>query len=169
MMGRLGLCAPLLLAMAACATHPQSAASTHPEAALFDPAIDANAAVDAGLAQARNEGKLALIAMGGNWCHDSRAFAGWMQSDRFASLLADNFVLVYVNVGLPQTGDGFNLDIARRFGIDKIEGTPTVLVIDGQGQVLNAQTAQDWRNTASRTPEAIHAELSSFLMPAPPA
>ena len=94
----------------------------YPEARNYDASIDATATVDSALERAKTSNKLVLIAMGANWCHDSRAFAGWMETERFAELIDLHFELVHVNIGMPQTKDGHNLHIAERFGVTDIEG-----------------------------------------------
>ena len=131
----------------------------YPEASLYDASIDASAAVDNALAKAGERGVNVLIAFGANWCHDSRAFAGWTESERIGALVDDRYELVFVNVGMPQTGDGHNSQVLARFGIEKQEGTPLVLVVSPAGEVLNADTAQSWRNTASRSEDEIFDEL----------
>jgi len=126
--------------------------------------------VDAALARASANGKRVLLAMGANWCHDSRAFAGWLETPRFAALLAERYEVVFVDVGSPQTGEGRNLDIARRFGMAEFPGTPAVLVLTAQGELVNAATAASWRNAASRSEDAIFAELAALTAaPAAPA
>ena len=152
----------LLLAGCVAMPQPQTAAPHHPEARLFAQNRDAMADVDAALERAVAEDKRVLLVMGANWCRDSRAFAGWMEEPRFAPLLERHFVPVYVNIGMPQTGDGHNLDVARRFGVETLDGTPTVLVLTGKGVPVNLDTAGSWRNTASRSKEAIHAELTEL-------
>jgi len=151
-------------ALAACAAtgSPQTAAS-FPEAHPFNPLLDAHAAVDAALAKARDENRLVLLTLGANWCHDSRAFAGWLETPRFAALVEERYVPVYVDVGIPQMGDGFNLDIATRFGMDPPEGTPTVLVLTGEGEMLNTpEDAEGWRNASMRSEEEILGWLESW-------
>ncbi|MHA6332770.1 thioredoxin family protein [Qipengyuania sp. CAU 1752] len=138
--------------------------AAHPEARLYDASIDAKAAVDAALARAAERDALVLIAMGANWCHDSRAFAGWTQTERFGQLVSDHFELVFINVGHPQTADGHNLHIAERFGIEEIDGTPTVLVVAPDGTLLNGETARTWRNAASRSEDEIFEELRNFAI-----
>lgn len=149
------LAALAIAPLAACAGGPspqEAEAFTHPEGAVYDPAIDASAAVDAALAKAGEEKKLLLLVMGANWCHDSRALASYLQQDTNAQMLAEHFVPVYVNVGLPQTGDGHNLAIATRFGLE-VEGTPNMLVIQADGTMLNsAEDAHSWRTAEARGP-----------------
>lgn len=155
------------VALGGCATTgglPQTAsADQHPEARLFDASRDATADVDAALARAANSGNHVLVVMGANWCHDSRALAGWTETARFAELLGLHYEVVFVNVGMPQTEDGHNLHIAKRFGIDEFGGTPTVLVLSSEGEVLNADTAGTWRNAASRSADSIYDELAGFV------
>ncbi|WP_298336353.1 thioredoxin family protein [uncultured Erythrobacter sp.] len=131
----------------------------YPEARLYDASIDAGAAVDAALKRAQERQVHVLIAFGANWCHDSRAFAGWTQSERIGGMIEQRYELVFINVGYPQAGDGHNQHLLNRFGIGEQEGTPLVLVVSHEGEALNAETAQSWRNTASRSEDEIYGEL----------
>lgn len=150
------------LALAACATVPEAAEHAYPEARSFAVSPDPMAQVDAALARAGQRDTRVLLVMGANWCHDSRALAGWLETQRFAELVEANYELVFVNVGMPQTGDGHNLDIAQRFGLETLPGTPNLLVIDADGNLLNADSATSWRNAASRSEDVIYAELSAL-------
>ncbi len=157
--------AALLGGCTTAASRQHQAAADHPQAQLYDENRDAASDVDAAMAKAATGGKNVLVAMGANWCHDSRAFAGWMQTPRFADMLAQRYETVFVDVGHPQEGKGRNLDVARRFGLNEITGTPTVLVISPDGRLLNRDTAASWRNAASRSADAIYGELSAFPLP----
>jgi len=157
--------APLALALmtSACAHTPHGgggqAETTHPEGAIFDPSIDAHGAVDNALARAAANDRLVLVVMGANWCHDSRALTSYLMEPDLTALLEAHYEAVYIDVGLPQTGDGFNLDIAERFGVTS-EGTPNVLVIGSDGSLLNTQeNVVSWRNSASRSTQEVYAEL----------
>lgn len=159
-----GIIAALLVA--GCATVAKTvrdaSAPDHPEARAYAVTPDAGADVDAALARAAASGKRVLLVMGANWCHDSRALAGWLGTERFATLIAREYELVFVNVGMPQEGDGHNLEIARRFGLADFPGTPALLVLTAQGELVNADTATSWRNAASRDEDAIYAELAAL-------
>lgn len=158
--------AGLALALSACATTPDAAA--HPEARPYAAEADAARDIDAALARAAASGKRVLLVLGANWCHDSRALAGWLETPRFAALAAQSYEVVFVDVGTPQTGEGRNLDIARRFGLAEMTGTPALLVLTAQGKAVNLDTAAGWRNAASRSEAAIHAELAALAgQPAP--
>lgn len=157
---------PLLAAsLAACATVTSDPA--HPEAPLYAPEADASSDVDGALVRAAVSGKRVLLVMGANWCHDSRALAGWLESPRFAALTDAHYEVVYVDVGVPQTGEGRNLDIARRFGLDEFPGTPALLVLTAEGRAVNLDTAASWRNAASRSEDAIYTELEALAATAP--
>ncbi|MDP5103778.1 MAG: thioredoxin family protein [Erythrobacter sp.] len=161
------------ITLSGCATTPapkSAAAPAHPEARSYAVVPNASADVDAALSRASANGKRVLLVMGANWCHDSRALAGWLETPRFTALVAERYELVFVNVGMPQSGDGHNLDIAQRFGLNDFPGTPAVLVLTGDGQLVNPDTAASWRNAASRSEDAIIAELTALAeAPAPAA
>lgn len=158
---RLAIAAMLALALAGCAA-VSDAGPPHPEARAYAVTPDASADVDAALARAAASGKRVLLVMGANWCHDSRALAGWLEAPRFAALVAERYEVVFVDVGSPQTGEGRNLDIARRFGLAELSSTPALLVLTADGRAVNLDTAASWRNAASRSEDAIYAELASL-------
>ena len=152
------------LAMAACASTPAPAPAVapKPEARSYLVSDNASADVDAALARARQSGKRVLLVMGANWCSDSRALAGWLATDRFAELIERKYELVFVNIGMPRSGDGHNLGIARRFGLPELPGLPNVLVLTSDGVLVNPTTATSWRNAESRTGDAIYDELATL-------
>lgn len=157
------LLAPTLLA--ACVTSPAGGPdlASHPEGAIFDPRLDAGTAVDTALARAAANDRLVLLVMGANWCHDSRALTSYLMEPELAPLIEAHYEVVYIDVGLPQSGDGFNLDIAERFGVTPA-GTPNLLVLDAEGQLVNSQDdATSWRNSASRTPAQVRDTLQGWI------
>lgn len=141
---------------------PPSTTSTHPEAKLYDASRDAKADVSAALARAKSAKKRVILVMGANWCHDSKALAGWFESARFRAMLTPLYEIVYVDVGKPQRREGRNIEIAQGFGIKKIKGTPTVLILSPDGTLLNKKDAPTWRNAASRSEEAIFGYFAGF-------
>ncbi len=128
----------------------------HPEARPFAERDSAMADVDAALVRAAESGKRVIVVMGANWCHDSRGLAGWFATPRFSEMLNVKYETVYVDVGTPQSGEGRNIDVAQRFGIESQENTPMVLVLSADGKLLNSEEdAKSWRNAASRSEDAI--------------
>ena len=126
----------------------------------YDETRDAQSDVDATLFAAQTAKKNAIIVMGANWCHDSRALAGHFMTPRFQNLFAQSYEYVYVDMGIRNR----NLDIASQFGVKKVEGTPTVIITDMNGKVLNGQTAKTWRDAASRTEDEIYEEFLSYAV-----
>lgn len=163
---RLGVavCLFMTFTFAACAPVPPArhAPPDHPEARLYEDNRAAMADVDAALARAAERDARVLLVMGANWCHDSRGLAGWLSTPRFARMIHARYELVYVDVGHPQEGEGRNIDIAQRFGIEEITGTPTVLILSPEGTLLNAETAPTWRNAASRTEDEVFEYFDNF-------
>ena len=124
----------------------------------YDASAQAQLDVEQAQAYAKENDLKSIIVMGANWCHDSRALAGHFQKPRFQTLLSEHYSLVYVDVGEKNR----NLDIARSFGLDGIVGTPTIIVTDKDGAVLNLETAPTWRNAASRSEDEVYAYFEDF-------
>lgn len=144
----------------AVAAAPVAPEPPRPQARSYLVSDDAMGDVDAALERARTSGKRVLLVMGANWCSDSRALAGWLETERFAALIERKYELVFVNIGMPRTGDGHNLGIARRFGLPELPGLPNVLVLTADGTLVNPSTATSWRNAESRSGDAIYEELA---------
>ena len=141
------------------AVAPSAADIDDGEPRPYDETRNARADVDAALYTAKSAGKNTIVVMGANWCHDSRDLAAHFMTPRFETLLAENFEYVYVDMGIRNR----NLDIAADFGIDKVEGTPTIIIVDPKGNVLNLDTAKTWRDAASRSDDDIYNEFASFV------
>jgi hypothetical protein len=135
----------------------------YPDAKLYDEKADANAAVDAALVRVQKSGKRVIIIMGGNWCHDSRALAGWFETPRFKAMLDEKYELVYVDAGTPQLrGKARNQHLVKRFKGKKQQGTPYVMLLSPDGRLLNRDEARSWRNAASRSEDEIYRYFAIF-------
>lgn len=124
----------------------------------YSPTANAMEDVDATLARARASGRNTILVFGTNACHDSRGLARKFQTAPLDDLIASSFELIFVDVGAKDR----NLEVARRFGIDKVIGTPTVLVLDPVGKPLNLETAAEWRNADSRPFDETLAAFRAF-------
>ncbi len=130
--------------------------TAQPEARPFDEHRDATADVDAAIARAKANQHKVILVFGANWCGDSRALAGWFATPRFKPMLDAGYELVWIDVGQKDR----NLDLARRFGLDGIKGTPTVLILDQAGKPLNLADAPSWKNARSRSEDAVYAAFA---------
>lgn len=134
-------------ARVAAAGHGGAETGAHKEPRPYDKSAEAWSDVDAAFSRARRSGKRVILAMGANWCHDSRSLAAKFQTPVFETLISKHYELVYIDVGQKNR----NKDIARFYGIDDIVGTPTVLILSEDQELLNKSTAPTWRNAASRS------------------
>lgn len=102
---------------------------------------DAMADVDAALERAAGSGRLALIVLGADWCHDSRALANRLQDEPLAGLVSRHYEVLLVDVGYLERGR----DIVNRFGVPGYYATPTVLIVEpGTGRLVNADDRHQW-------------------------
>jgi len=128
----------------------------------YDASSDAWSDLRATLAAARVSGKRSIIVMGANWCHDSRGLAFHFENPEFrAEHITPYFEQVYIDVGEKNR----NIDIAQKFGLEDIKGTPTIFVLSTEGDVLNLETAPTWRNAASRSKDEIIDYFRGFRPP----
>lgn len=125
--------------------------------AIFYPQdADAAKVLDTALTTAKADGKLAVVVFGADWCHDSQALAQVLTSDPFKAEFGARFTVTFIDVGTPQIGQGRNLELAKRLGIKRLDGTPAMVVISPKGKRLNSKSdAVSWRNADSRPVEAI--------------
>jgi thiol:disulfide interchange protein len=99
----------------------------------YDESANADRQVDAALAQARAQHKLAFIDLGGNWCGDCRVLASLMQLPEIKAFMRAHYVPVQVDVGRFNK----NLQIPARWGItQRLEGVPAVLIVDPNTNAL---------------------------------
>lgn len=117
----------------------------------YDPTADAKADVAAAQARARAEHKLLLIDLGGNWCGDCRVLAGIMRLPEVASFVNAHYVVVPVDVGRMDR----NLDIPARWEVKRVEGVPSLLVVDLHGKLRDAGHVAALADARSMTPQAL--------------
>jgi len=133
-------------------TAASTTAHAHPEARPFGDPDRAGRDVADAMERAKANGHRVILVFGANWCHDSRALAGWFASPRFAAMLSPRYEIVWIDVGQKDR----NLDLARRFGLDGIKGTPTVLMLDSAGKPLNLKDAPRWHDASTRSEDKIY-------------
>jgi len=122
------------------------AAETDPDGKLFQPSADPVADVQQALGRADDGDRLALVVLGANWCHDSRALASRLHSPPLAELIQQEYELVFVDVGYLDKGR----DVLRQFGVPQFYATPTVLIVDpSSGALINDEDRHMWANAYS--------------------
>ncbi len=153
---RLAALALLLTAVPALAQPTDRHPIANPEARPFGTIDSARGEIDKALAAAVARGRHVILVFGANWCHDSRALAGWFATPRFAALMRDRYEVVWINVGDSPGEKDRNADLARRFGLGAITKTPTVLIVDANGTPMNLADAPGWSNASTRSSDAIY-------------
>lgn len=171
-MRRLALALTLALPLAAV---PASTQEVPVAGVPFDAGADAAEALTVALEAARirmSPGEnpawpmRVLAVFGANWCHDSRDLATMLDRPRISRLLDQHYLVVLIDAGMPQSGNGRNLDLAARYGVPDISGTPTVLVLDEQGRLLNTpDNARGWRNASTRSEDEVYRFLRQWAKP----
>jgi len=118
-------------------------AKTDPEGRLYQPSVDPLADVQEALSRADDGDRLALVVLGANWCHDSRALAARLHRPPLADLIQQHYELVFVDVGF------YELDraVVQQLGVSHFYATPTVLIIDPSNKALvNDEDRHIWSN-----------------------
>jgi hypothetical protein len=142
------------------ATRPLYAQTTRDEQTPYHHTENAMGDIDKAIATAKAEDKLALIVLGANWCHDSRALAQRLGSDEMSQLMADDYILLYVDIGFYES----NMELVKRFGLPIMFGTPTVLVVDPNTEtLLNRDTMHKWLDAASVSLEDTQNHFTKLL------
>jgi thiol-disulfide isomerase/thioredoxin len=123
-----------------------SAAETDADGRLFEPSADPLADVQQALDRADDGDRLALVVLGANWCHDSRALASRLNRPPLAALIQQEYELVFVDVGFLDKGR----DVVQQFGVPHFYATPTMLIIDpSSGALINDEDRHMWANAYS--------------------
>jgi hypothetical protein len=108
---------------------------------MFLPSDDAAGDVASTIARAEASGKLALVIMGGNWCHDSRALASRLFEEPLNTLIEEKFETVFVDVGFLDKGKA----LINSLGPPVYYATPTVLIVDPVSKrLVNDSNRHQW-------------------------
>lgn len=117
----------------------------------YDAGLDGRA-VDAALARAKHSGKRVLVDLGGNWCPDCLVLANFMRLKEVQTFLNAHFEIVVLDVGRFDK----NLDVPARFGIQgRLEGVPSVLILNADGKLLNPGKITTLGDARRMSPQAI--------------
>lgn len=124
----------------------------------YDSRRDADADLAATIAKAKKSGKRVLIDLGGNWCTDCRILAGVMELPELKPFIEKHYEVVSIDVGRFNK----NMQIPARYGVPKLEGAPTILIVATDGKLINATNAADLADARSMNPQGIANWLARF-------
>lgn len=121
-------------------------------AAPYDNRANADEQVNIAIAKAHQSGKRVLLELGGNWCPDCVILTNMMLLPEVAPFIANHYEVVLVDVGRFNK----NMQIPKRFGVnDRIDGAPALLVLDSDGQLLDAGHLTELDTARTMQPQAI--------------
>lgn len=127
----------------------------------YRPDVQMREAVQQTLERARNEEKLAIIALGAEWCHDSRALGSRFSEPSMQQILGDHYATLFVDVGYLAD----RRDITEPLGYPINFGTPTVLIIDPEtGGLVNFAEVSMWQSADTVSLEEYEAYFSGLAM-----
>lgn len=127
----------------------------------YDEEADADADVARAFERARASGKRVLLNFGGDWCPDCRVLAGITELPEVKGFLEAHYEVVKIDVGRFNK----NMHIPARFGVQKLRGVPSVLVLTPEGGLLNASDSSELANARGMTPQAIADWLARYAAP----
>jgi hypothetical protein len=129
----------------------------------FPATVDAMADVDAALARAQAADKKALIILGANWCHDSKALLKKLDDPDVKALVEAGYETALINVGWYERG----FEVAPRFGLAIYTHTPTMLIVDPETErVLNAHDQHIFRDAYKMKAKEVRAYFEEKAEPA---
>jgi thiol-disulfide isomerase/thioredoxin len=125
----------------------------------YDEKADADAAFKAALAKAKARRVPLLIDLGGNWCLDCRILAGVMHQPAMHRFLVAHYEMVAIDIGRMDK----NQQIPKRYGINRLEGVPAVLIVDTvRDRLINRDRIFALADARSMTPQALADWLASW-------
>jgi thiol:disulfide interchange protein len=134
-----------------------------PNTHLYPEGAEAHRDQDAAIAAAQADHKRVLVIFGANWCYDCHVLDSAMKSQQLASMVADNYHVVHINI---EEGKS-NSDLADRFQVPLDKGIPSLAVIDGSGQLITSQKQGEFESAAKIGIEDISAFLNRWKPPSP--
>lgn len=120
----------------------------------YDEAADArtvDARLDAAMREGRRTHRLLLVDLGGNWCPDCRLLAAVMRLPEVKAFVDKHYVVVPVDIGRRDK----NLQVPHRFGLEKVGGVPSLIVVDRSGKIVDQGHVEALADARSMTPQAL--------------
>jgi protein disulfide-isomerase len=140
------------------------ALAVHAADGPYDEAANAQADIQAALAQAATSGQAVLVVFGANWCGDCKVLDQALRQGPSAALVAREFKLVKVNVGRFDR----NVEIALGYGVPLKKGIPAVAILSAAHQVLYVTRAGELADARNMGERGIHDFLAKAVArPAP--
>jgi thioredoxin 1 len=138
----------LILGLSGCADRESKEQSAHP----YDEHADAAQDISTALAGLGGQKRL-LLLFGANWCPNCRRLDATLKQPEISGYLNGNFTLVKVDVG----NFDKNLDLFKRYGLQKKNGIPSLVIVDGSGAVVRTAKSIEVAKNHAQGREAFYA------------
>ncbi|CAN5248561.1 hypothetical protein BH09PSE3_BH09PSE3_11330 [soil metagenome] len=126
----------------------------------YDEQADADRQVALAKARAKASGKRLLIDLGGNWCSDCRVLAGIMDLPEVRAFVRRHYEVVTVDIGRLNK----NQQVARHYGIEKLDGVPALLIVNPRtDKLVNDGHLFALSDARHMTPQALADWLAQWL------
>jgi thiol:disulfide interchange protein len=125
---------------------------------IYPPPAVAPGEIQHAIADATREHKRVIVDFGGNWCSDCKVLDYYLHEPPNAGLLARDFILVDINIGLYT----HNLDLAEKYNIPIRKGVPALAVLSSRGRLLYSQTGGQFENMSRISLDAVTAFLDMW-------
>ena len=135
---------------------------------IYDTRADGEQLLAEALQTARAENKRVLLDMGANWCSDSQGMFQLLTTNTpIRRVIQENYVFTMVDVN-KEGSKPRNEKLVERLGNPISKGIPTLLVLDANGKVLNADPDERLTDSDHDQPAIVLAYLRKWASPARP-
>ncbi len=105
---------------------------------VYNPAENAQEAIDHAVQLAKQQNKHVLIQAGGNWCIWCLRFNKFSKTDpHIDSLLQADYIVYHLNY----SKENFNAAVFEKYGFAQRFGFPVFIILDGEGKLLHIQNS----------------------------
>ena len=118
----------------------------------YNEGANAPVEIERALAVAARTQKPVLLVFGANWCEDCRALDRALRSSRNAALIAEEFLVVKIDVG----NFDRNLALSARYGNPIKGGIPAAVVLSPSNEVRYATRAGELSNARAMSATGVY-------------
>ncbi len=105
---------------------------------LYDPAENAEKAIEAAVKKAKDNNKHVLIQVGGNWCIWCARFNNFITEDAdIKNYVESNYMVYHLNY----SPENKNKKILEKYGFPQRFGFPVFLILNGKGELLHTENS----------------------------
>ena len=125
----------------------------------FEETANADEALEAALSAAKTNGTRVLVKFGGNWCGECQILAGMFALPELDDFIDTHFELVTVDIGRYDT----NMHLTGRLGLKEIKAVPTLVILEADGNIIDAASVYDWSKGKKRHPQQVANHLAKHV------